>query len=287
MASPAFVQVGASSFTRPALASRSSVCTAPAPSHATTTMMADKKGWGGLPNPFANKNSASSTDSVAESGFSVPQPGDPGYVEPKAEKFEFEESELPAGPPSKMKAKLAAEEKAKEDAENAEKEAKKGKVDGKGLSAFTKKNLPFASGTKEVEGKKRGLDLLRQDLLKSAPEIAGVGRQDKPAAIMAPSYGEPGYKPQAYETAFASDLGISPFPDDANAVGKVGGLAAVQKAARAAKKGESAKALKAKALKKEVKIPDAEKVFDIPDYLKPLPEDTPRKGLTWKNYSGR
>lgn len=282
MTSPAFVPLGATSFTRPSIASRASVCTRPLPTHAATTMMADGKGF--FRNPFKNQTQATQ-ESVAETGFSSPQPGDPGYVEPETEKFEFEESALPAGPPSKVKAKIEAEKKAKEEAK-AKDDGKK--EEKKPASNFSKKkDLPVASGTQEVEGKKRGLDLLRQDFLKSAPERVGVGRQDRPSAIMAPAFGEPGYVPQAYEVTNVSELGISPFPDDANAVGKVGGLEAVQKAARAARKGETAKALKAKVLKKKVVVPDSEKVFDIPDYLKPIPEDTPRKGLTWKNYSGR
>lgn len=146
--------------------------------------------------------------------------------------------------------------------------------------------LPVATGSAEVAKKKRGLNLLRQDFLKSAPEKIGVGRQDQ-SAIMAPSFGEPGYKPAAYETAYVSDLGISPFPDDPNAVGKVGGIEAVAKAAREVKKGVTADAIKARILNKTPVVAESEMTYDIPSYLKPIPEDTPRKGLTWKNYDGR
>lgn len=141
------------------------------------------------------------------------------------------------------------------------------------------KKLPLS----RFERAKRGLDLLKDDLFKNAPEQAGVGRQDV-GAVMKPVAGEPGYKPAAYETVRVSELGISPFPDDANAVGKVGGVAAVKAAAVEVKKGEKT----ASQIKKQVmniKTKDVETVFDIPSYLKPLPEDTPK--ITWKNYVGR
>jgi hypothetical protein len=132
----------------------------------------------------------------------------------------------------------------------------------------------------------RGLDLLREDVLKSAPEVIGVGRQDY-SGIMEPQFGEPGYKPQAYEETKVSELGISPFQDDANAVGKVGGLAAVQQAAIKARMGVTAEAIKDQIMNKPMVVREEDMVYDIPSYLKPLPEDTPRKGLTWKNYNGR
>lgn len=282
--SAAFVPLGASSFTS-ALPARPEVCSAPARAPVTPVAMADKKRWFSIPNPFAKKKGQQSGGGVAPSGFAELQPGDPGYVPRKDEKFEFEEAG-PVGPPSKIKAKAeaeAAEKKAGEDAAK-EKEDAKGKI----ASAFKtiKTKLPVASGTADVESKKRGLDLLRQDFLKSAPERAGIGRQDV-TAVMAPSFGEPGYKPQAFETVKLSELGISPFQDDANAVGKVGGLAAVQKAALASKRGKTAKQNKAKALKKPIVVSAEDIVYDIPDYLKPIPEDTTTKGLTWKNYNGR
>ena len=145
----------------------------------------------------------------------------------------------------------------------------------------TGKKLPVIFGSRE-QTEKRGLELLKEDLFKNAPEIAGVGRQDK-SFVMKPQFGEPGYKPQAYETIKYSDLGISSFTDDPNAVVKVGGLEAVKEAAKEAKKGKSAAELKAAVLKADMKE-EKDIVYDIPDYLKPLPEDTPRPGRTWKNY---
>lgn len=276
----AFVPLGASSFVgaRPVA---STVCCPPrraAAPTATPTAMADKKPGFSLPNPFAKKPKTG----VAPTNFAGLQPGDPGYVAPKDEKFEFEEG-LPVGPPSKLKAKAEAEAKAETEAD--EKKAKKSAPAPSSMQA-KKTKLPVAKGTEEAEGKARGLDLLREDFLKSAPEKIGVGRQDV-AAIIAPVFGEPGYKPKAFETVNVSELGISPFPDDANAVGKVGGFEAVEKAALQVKSGQSAKAIKAKVLKKPILIPESEVVYDIPSYLKPIPEDTPRKGLTWKNYDGR
>lgn len=213
-----------------------------------------------------------------------PQPGDPGSKplpkvpkgfgmdkveekKPKKDDDDDDDEKEPSTPEAKSKAK-----------------SKDGpsKVTQK-TKGFAGRKLPVVGGT--FEERKRGLQLLREDLFKSAPEAAGVGRQDA-SAIMKPLYGEPGYKPAAYETVKVSDLGISPFPDDANAVGKVGGVEAVKKAAVEVKKGEkTAEEVKKEVLKIEVK--QEAKVYDIPDYLKPLPEDTPRKGYTWKNYEGR
>lgn len=96
------------------------------------------------------------------------------------------------------------------------------------------------------------------------------------------------YKYTAYETAKQSTLGISSFADDANAAAKVGGMAALKKAALEAKKGATAAQLKAKALQMEKAVLKAaaneEKKDVLPSYLLPLPEDTPRKYGTWKNY---
>ena len=154
------------------------------------------------------------------------------------------------------------------------------------VTAKEGKKLPVAGGS-AADVAKRGLALLKEDFLRNAPEKAGVGRQDRSVTVK-PMAGEPGYKPAAYQTVKVSSLGISPFPDDKNAVGKVGGVEAVVKAAQEVKKGATAKELKAKILKKEsASKPVEAKVYDIPDYLKPLPEDTPRKGMTWKNYVGR
>ncbi len=131
----------------------------------------------------------------------------------------------------------------------------------------------------------RGLRLLAQDLLKNLPEASGVGRQDV-STYMKPQYGDPGYKPQAYEKVYVSQLGISTFSDDPNYVGKVGGLEAVKEAAKQVEKGATPKQIKTSVMKKEEVKPE-EKEYPLPDYLMPLPEDTPRKGMTWKNYRGR
>lgn len=143
--------------------------------------------------------------------------------------------------------------------------------------------LPVSVGDAAASAN-RGLELLRQDIFKSAPERAGVGRQDQ-NLIIKPQFGDPGYKPQAYEVTKASELGISSFSDDKNYVGKVGGLDAVKKAAKDAQKGKAAAEIKREMLKAKAK--EEPKVYDIPDYLKPIPEDTPRKRMTWKNYEGR
>jgi len=96
------------------------------------------------------------------------------------------------------------------------------------------------------------------------------------------------YKYSAYEKAKQSTLGVSSFSDDANAAAKIGGIEALKKAAIEARKGASAAQLKAKALKIEKAVLSAaeaqEKTNPLPSYLQPLPEDTPRKYSTWKNY---
>lgn len=153
--------------------------------------------------------------------------------------------------------------------------------------APSRRKLPVAIGG-AADTVKRGIALLREDFLKTAPQKAGVGRQDLDAFTMKPLSGEPGYKAAAYELVKVSELGISPFPDDANAVGKVGGIEAVKKAARDVREGKSAKEIKKEVLNIGTDVKDTEtEVFDIPDYLKPLPEDTPRPRMTWKNYKGR
>eukprot|EP00177_Eucheuma_denticulatum_P003480 GFKZ01006292.1.p1 GENE.GFKZ01006292.1~~GFKZ01006292.1.p1 ORF type:complete len:276 (+),score=50.24 GFKZ01006292.1:195-1022(+) len=213
----------------------------------------------------------------ATTRFMEPQAGDPGYtpLPPVPKGFGMTKSE-PKG-----------ETKEAEDKTAGGAAAKSGTVKGTVVSQKGAKgrSLPV---TKAAE--KRGLDLLREDVLKSAPERVGVGRQDAESVTMKPVAGEPGYKPESFQTVKVSELGISPFPDDANAVGKVGGLEAVRKAAVDVKQGKTAKEIKKAVLKPDIAKVEAKgeaKVYDIPDYLKPIPEDSPRKGLTWKNYKGR
>ena len=218
---------------------------------------------------------------VSETQYNTPQPGDAGYVPPPPvpKGTGMKKSEAPKNAAVKEPEAKKAEAKKVEP-----KTASKAAKGGAGAGAAGKKLPVLSNAFSGVT--KRGLDLLREDVLKNAPTRAGVGRQDE-TAIMKPMFGEPGYKPAAYETVKVSELGISPFPDDANAVGNVGGIAAVKKAALEVKKGEkTASQIKKEVLKIETKAAK-EEVFDIPDYLKPLPEDTPRKGFTWKNYNGR
>lgn len=214
------------------------------PSHATVTMQ-KKKGF--FSNPFSKPKKAPSGEQ-----FVQPQAGDPGYQAP--------------GPVAKGTGMAKSEPKKLPVKDASEKDAGKGGKKGEDKRSFAK----------------RGIDLLREDLFKSAPERAGVGRQDA-RAIMKPMAGEPGFKPAAYETVKVSELGISPFPDDKNAVGKVGGVEAVKKAALQVKAGKKAAEIKNEVLNIKTKV--EKEVFDIPDYLKPIPEDYPKS--TWKNYKGR
>lgn len=120
---------------------------------------------------------------------------------------------------------------------------------------------------------KRGLELLKEDLFKSAPERAGVGRQDQ-SSIMKPQYGEPGYK-----------------PDDDSIFGKVKGAVedAVEEVGSTlddlTDDKKEKKTFRPNLKKGKQKTPIGD--YDLPAYLKPLPEDTPREGFTWKNYDGR
>eukprot|EP00180_Rhodochaete_pulchella_P000045 Plantae.Rhodophyta-Rhodochaete_pulchella.ctg10290.p1 GENE.Plantae.Rhodophyta-Rhodochaete_pulchella.ctg10290~~Plantae.Rhodophyta-Rhodochaete_pulchella.ctg10290.p1 ORF type:complete len:247 (-),score=34.12 Plantae.Rhodophyta-Rhodochaete_pulchella.ctg10290:1102-1842(-) len=135
------------------------------------------------------------------------------------------------------------------------------------------------TGPQKVMGSaKRGFELLKRDLLKTAPERAGVGRQDK-TFVYQPQAGEPGYKQPSVERVKVSQLGISPFSDDKNFVSKVGGKDAVVKAAEEVE--ERAKQPK---MKGERAVEATQEKFEVPDYLKSIPEDTPRRGYTWKNW---
>lgn len=269
---PAF-NIGASTSTFTPLKLNRSVqkCTQkvrPSVAHPPATIrMEEKEGF------FRNPFKAAPKKDDAEFVIMSPQPGDPGYIPPapvaKGEGLPKTE-EKPKAKPTTAKTDAPADTK---------KVAQKA-AGGTGTS----QKLPVIAG-QATAAAKRGLDLLREDLLKNAPERAGVGRQDQPSVTMKPAAGEPGYKPQAFQTVKVSELGISPFPDDKNAVGKVGGVDAVKKAALDVKKGKTAKEVKKELL--QIKTKEEPKVFDIPDYLKPIPEDTPRKGYTWKNYVGR
>lgn len=103
-------------------------------------------------------------EKVAEAFMSL-QPGDAGYVEPKAKSAPVQAVKA-AAPTNVKKAAGKAADAVEDVVDSAEDEAKK--------------------------TAKRGAALLREDLLKSAPERIGVGRQDE-TALAPPTYGEPGY----------------------------------------------------------------------------------------------
>lgn len=121
-----------------------------------------------------------------EEAFMALQPGDAGYVEPKAKS---------AAAQAVSSAKSAAS-----DVGSAAKSA------GSAIKAATPSNVKKAAGKAAdavedaadsvVEAAKkpakRGAALLREDFLKSAPERIGVGRQDQ-TELAPPTYGEPGY----------------------------------------------------------------------------------------------
>lgn len=93
---------------------------------------------------------------------------------------------------------------------------------------------------------------------------------------MKPQFGEPGYK--------AGDGENSVFGKAKEAVGNA--VDEVKSNFEELLDDEEDKKTSRPNLKKgKQKTPIGE--YDLPAYLKPLPEDTPRKGFTWKNYDGR
>lgn len=121
-----------------------------------------------------------------EEAFMDLQPGDAGYVEPKAK--------------STAAQAVSSAKSAASDVGSAAKSA------GSAIKAATPSSVKKAAGkaADAVEDAadsvvaaakkpaKRGAALLREDLLKSAPERIGVGRQDQ-TELAPPTYGEPGY----------------------------------------------------------------------------------------------
>lgn len=169
--------------------------------------------------------------------FMPPQPGDAGYKSPKSKESESKKEQSSDGAMAELEEAAA----------------------------------------QITTSAKRGLELLKEDLFKTAPERAGVGRQDEPT-IMKPQFGEPGYKAgDGDDSTILSDVKdtvqgvISDVKDAVSSDDK--------------KKTSSGDRPVLKNKKSTLKTPEEE--YDLPAYLKPLPEDTPRKGFTWKNYNGR
>ncbi|KAK1861079.1 hypothetical protein I4F81_003663 [Pyropia yezoensis] len=138
----------------------------------------------------APKKAAAVPKKAVEEAFMALQPGDAGYVEPKAKS---------AAVQAVSSAKSAAS-----DVGSAAKSAAKDA--GAAVKAATPSNVKKAAG-KAVDAvedavddaveaakkpAKRGAALLKEDFLRSAPERIGVGRQDQ-TAVAPPTYGEPGY----------------------------------------------------------------------------------------------
>lgn len=240
--------------------------------------MQENKKKGFFFNPFARKSKDS--EEKNSNTFMQPQAGDPG----------FEKSA------SKAKNKDAPESK---------KQQRKQYEDTMGFEEEESNTLRDI--IKQGGSLKRGLELLREDILRNAPERVGVGRQDTDSITIMPVAGEPGYKPTSSQTAKASESGDSPTADAKSANAKVGGVNTVRKAAEEAREKENKKRKEVvirgardekgekgdkggKTLQKKTEsanVGGGEEQYDLPDYLKPIPEDNPRQGSTWKNYSGR
>lgn len=226
-----------------------------------------------------------------QSDFAELQPGDPGY-KPRARDM-VKVSDLGVSPfPDD---KNAVTKVGSEILEGLAEEVLSGKRSGKEIE-------------EELKGGKAGADLItaftgKKDEKKTSPVvIKPVGDESESSGfavkgqeaqgLAAPMAGEPGFVPEAFQTAKVSTLGISPFPDDRNSVTKVGGIQAVREAAERARAGIKSKELEAEykgpsnSLEASLKKEDAAKkasASGLPDYLMPLPEDTPRRGMTWKN----
>jgi len=235
---------------------------------------------------------------MGDDGFADLQPGDPGYKPKASETVKVSDLGIsPFADDANFVSKVGGKEYVETVAEDI-KAGRKDKVkeEVKAKVAEIKKNAPPPppppkKRAAKAVSMKRGLQLLVEDILKTGPEAAGVGRQDLTVSAE-PQFGEPGYVAPAYKVAMASSLGISSFADDKNSVLNVGGLQAVIDAAEKVKAGKLNAETIEETLKEGGKMIDEVKeteeiVYSLPSYLLPLPEDTPRKGCTWKNYSGR
>lgn len=135
---------------------------------------------------------------------------------------------------------------------------------------------------------KRGLELLRDDVLSRLPSRVGVGPQD--ASLMTdaePQPGEPGYRPPARAQVRVSDLGLSAFRDAPNYVGKAGGLQDLDaQAEMAMNRAQSAEDARVREIQQRLGRDVAEareegKKAGLPSYLQPLEEDFPNSN--WVN----
>eukprot|EP00179_Madagascaria_erythrocladioides_P011200 CAMPEP_0198370720 /NCGR_PEP_ID=MMETSP1450-20131203/156860_1 /TAXON_ID=753684 ORGANISM="Madagascaria erythrocladiodes, Strain CCMP3234" /NCGR_SAMPLE_ID=MMETSP1450 /ASSEMBLY_ACC=CAM_ASM_001115 /LENGTH=266 /DNA_ID=CAMNT_0044078263 /DNA_START=82 /DNA_END=882 /DNA_ORIENTATION=+ len=255
---PAAGSSAASSF----LGGRRPAVAATARRHTPTTMQFDVgKAFGGLVDK-AKEAASSAADGLKKPKAEAKAPPQAAPAPPKA------------APP---KPKVVAEERPVEEMIMEPQPGEPGYVAPK-----EEKKFEFADGPppgppskqKGAQTEKRGFDLLKEDFLKSAPERVGVGRQDI-TFTYAPQAGEPGYVPKATERVKVSELSVSPFEDDSN----FGGKDEVEKSAEEVLKKKAVPKVKAVA-----KVEEVQKEFDVPDYLKPLPEDSPRRGYTWKNW---
>lgn len=182
--------------------------------------------------------------------FSEPQPGDPGYKAPTGAKAK--KSPPPeAGKEVKPSASIGGPGSA-----SFKKQEKRGFVSTLSDMAQSAKETvsSFAQGNEE----KRGLELLKDDILRNAPERVGVGRQDA-YGYMEPQFGEPGYVTTEEDKPVIEQK----KPTD-------------QKASPRRAEYES------KTYRMEPKSSEPE-VYDIPDYLKPLSAKESKSSTSWQS----
>jgi len=148
----------------------------------------------------ATKNVAGKIENAAEETFMQLQPGDAGYVEPKAKSTasSFQSAVSDMGDAAKSAAKGAGKAVKGAAPTNVKKAA------GKAADAVEDAVDDVLNAAKKPAA--RGLGLLREDLLKSAPERAGIGRQDQ-VQVAAPTYGEPGYVEAGVQASRVGDTG--------------------------------------------------------------------------------
>lgn len=216
-------------------------------------MMAEKKGGFSFPNPFGKKKSASSN----AGGFAELQPGDPGY-KPASSARKAEAEASPAEEAPKKQEVQAKASEMKEQSPTPPKKEKSGFVSAlSGMAQSARDSVP-SFGDKTGNGK-RGIDLLREDIFKSAPEKVGVGRQDA-YGIMPPQPGEPGYK---------SKESAKPVSE--------------RKEKKEGRESSDRAQFGGRTDRIEPVSPSPE-MYDIPDYLKPLPSDEVTSSSTWQNF---
>lgn len=229
---------------------------APARIHSSTSTLCPVPSRTALISIFEESSVSTKTrvSPVSQFQYSDPQPGDPGYKRKSSEPPKSESSKKKDSKPAKDLPVIG------------------GTINSPGDAAFDAASAAIDAATSAAGAASRGFKLLREDILQSAPERLGIGRQDE-SEVMNPQYGEPGYKYKKSETSRVSDL-----EREEKELASGGSLLGETITSRSTSGESTFMQMKKKKAKSN------EPQYDLPDYLQPLPEDTPRPGYTWKNY---